>query len=294
MALREYITSAHLDDGTQHVLLVGADTYDYFDYLGVGSQSFIPTPYLATDSIVRFAPVDPLYGDVDGDLAPEVSIGRWPVRTVEELDRVIDKTLRYGDSVASPSAFLAADRTDGLAFANETDRWADALPAEWDIERAYVDEIGTDAARASILSELEAGHSLTVYFGHSSPTTWSNDPLLTVHDALALSNTDPSVIVQWGCWNSYSVEPRYETLGPALLTGTDGGAAAVIGLTTLSQSTFQAELADLWVRYAAQPDETIGSALQRAKSEFAEIYPKRRDILLGVTLLGDPTLQLPQ
>ena len=34
--------------GTQYVLLVGGDTYDYRNYLGMNSISFIPSLYIAT------------------------------------------------------------------------------------------------------------------------------------------------------------------------------------------------------------------------------------------------------
>ena len=34
---------------------------------------------MATDEVVRFAPVDPLYGDVDDDGVPDVAVGRLPV-----------------------------------------------------------------------------------------------------------------------------------------------------------------------------------------------------------------------
>ena len=40
------------------VLLVGGDSYDYHNYLGIGSQSYLPTFYRAADPIVRFAPSD--------------------------------------------------------------------------------------------------------------------------------------------------------------------------------------------------------------------------------------------
>jgi len=80
-AIKDYIAFAAQNMGTQYVLLVGGDTYDYLDYLGKGSISFIPTLYTATDEIVQFAPADPLFADVNDDLVPYIALGRFPVRT---------------------------------------------------------------------------------------------------------------------------------------------------------------------------------------------------------------------
>ncbi|NIP50827.1 MAG: hypothetical protein GWN81_16125, partial [Phycisphaerae bacterium] len=41
--IRDYIKHSAANTGTQYVLLVGADTYDYKKYLNPNSISFIPT-----------------------------------------------------------------------------------------------------------------------------------------------------------------------------------------------------------------------------------------------------------
>jgi hypothetical protein len=38
---------------------------------------------------------------------------------------------------------------------------------------------------------------------------------------------------------------------------------------------------------------TLGRALNEAKRQLATSHPHARDVLLGTTLLGDPTLTLP-
>jgi len=44
-------------------LLVGGDTYDYRNYLGKNSISFIPSLYVTTSDIAKFVPVTQLYTD---------------------------------------------------------------------------------------------------------------------------------------------------------------------------------------------------------------------------------------
>jgi hypothetical protein len=39
-----------------------------------------------------------------------------------------------------------------------------------------------------------------------------------------------------------------------------------------------------------QPGMTIGEAMQQAKAEMAAASTAQRDVLLGWTILGDPTL----
>ena len=58
-AIRDYIAYAAAELGTQSVLLVGGDTYDYRNYLGVNSISFIPSLYASTGRYVALRPVRP-------------------------------------------------------------------------------------------------------------------------------------------------------------------------------------------------------------------------------------------
>jgi hypothetical protein len=79
-AIRDYIAFAARRLGTEYVLLVGGDTYDYRNYLGRGSISFIPSLYITTGDVAKFVPVDPLYADVNHDNVPPGNC-RFSVRT---------------------------------------------------------------------------------------------------------------------------------------------------------------------------------------------------------------------
>ena len=97
-AHQRFIDKAVAQMGVQYVLLVGADTYDYKNFLGTGSVSLVPTRYAAYGDIVRYAPADGLYVDRDRDGAPEAAIGRLPVRSVAELQsfRISQRGLDLG------------------------------------------------------------------------------------------------------------------------------------------------------------------------------------------------------
>lgn len=284
-AIRAYIRHMSRQGGTRYVLLVGGDSYDYLDNLGLGSISFIPTFYEATHSVVHFAPSDAALADAAGDGRPDVAIGRFPVRTPEELELMIGKTLAYAPG---GKALFAADAKDGaISFAEISDKLSHALDG-MSIEPVYVDDLGLDASRAKLLAALDSGVGLTHYFGHSAPSAWTFSGLLGTADAEALQNHGrPTVALQWGCWSGYHSVPRSNTLSHALLLSGTQGAAAVLGASGLTEVASDQALAEAVYRRLAVPGTRLGDALQGAKEELSSSY---RDVQLGMTLLGDPAL----
>lgn len=293
-AIRDYVAFAAANLGTEAVLLVGGDTYDYRDFLGRGSVSFLPTLYAGTSETVHFAPADPLIGDVDGDGVPDLAVGRFPVRSVAETHTLVAKTLAYESKSYGRTAVLAADRRDAansLDFSQESERFLEGLGDGWSVDRAYLDVLSVGGAREQLVRSIEEGAALTSFVGHSGPTVWSFSNLFNTRDAEALGNAgQPTVVVQWGCWNAYHVEPLFDTLGHDFLLSGDRGAAAVLGSTTLlstsSSRILSAELAPL----LSEPGRTLGSAVLEAKRRLAETRPELLDVLVGWTLLGDPAL----
>ncbi len=298
-AIRQYVKFAAQRLGARSVLLVGGDTYDYKNYTGAGSISFVPSLYAATGrsdqtssgSAVQFAPVDPLYADVDGDNVPDLGIGRFPVRTVAELQTMIHKTLQYQDKAYGQTAVFAADNPDGeLSFSRHSEEFISGMAGNWQVDRAYMETLGLEPARQMLMESINRGVALTSFVGHSSPTIWSFARLFKAADALTLQNSGrPTMVVQWGCWNNYYVLPSYDTLGHEFLLQ-EGGAAAVLGSSTQTQSASSESLGSLLAPWIAQPGMGIGEAMTRAKQELARANPEMLDVILGWTLLGDPSL----
>jgi hypothetical protein len=287
-AIHDYIAYASRSMGTRYVLLVGGDTYDYFDYLRTGSVSFIPTPYAVTGDLVKYAPADPLLADVDGDGVPDVAIGRFPVRTAAELGTVISKTLAYtGDGT---TAVLAADAVDdGYSFKNVSDQLAALLPPGWSVTRAYIDDLGVTGARSALIGAIDAGAAFTAFVGHSSFGVWSFSDLFDSADAVSLLNAGrPTVVAQWGCWNTYYVEPHADTLAHTLLLAGPQGAVAVMGPATLSEADAEANLGRQLFPLVFGEGLPLGTA--QAKRQLARVQPQAIDVLRGWTLLGDPAL----
>jgi hypothetical protein len=277
----------------QYVVLVGGDSYDYKNYLGANSLSFIPSLYVPAAGL-SFVPADPLFGDVDGDSVPDLPVGRLPVRTSQELAAVVAKTLAY-EAKSYPRTFLAAsdltDSVERISFSQISHQMLQGLGTGWSVEQVDMDALGVPVARAKVLDALNRGVAFTQFFGHSSYNVWSFSILFASPHAVQLQNAGrPSVVAQWGCWNTYYVHPTINTLGHALMLSGQQGAAAVLGATALTNSQSDIELGQRYLPRVVEPGVTLGDALVAAKRDLAQQHPEMRDVLVGWTILGDPAL----
>ena len=301
MAINRYLRAAVPALGTTHVLLVGGDTYDYFNYSGQNAISFVPTLYKRTSDFVSFAPSDLSFADINGDLTPDVAIGRFPVRTNIELQNLIEKTLAYGTAAHARKSLLVADRSvNGANFVADSNTIANALGVNWqaDSSRVFLNDYSNDSAgiaqaRSDLVSSINNGRALVSFVGHSSPNNWTFNSLLTanqVNNGLFNNSAAPSLIAQWGCYGTYFVVPQYNSLPHALLLK-NSGAAALIGSSSLSDTANDVELGKLLFS-RLEAGDTVGLAMTSAIRNYANVSNSTIQSLLGTTLLGDPALKL--
>ena len=300
-SISSYIKYAHNNLGISDVLLIGGDTYDYKNYLGLNSISYIPTLYVQTDSLIRFAPADAKFTDIDNDDIPDINIGRFPVRTVVELANLIQKISAYTNKSYGLTSVFAADKLDisaGYSFKNDAEFLIDVLPPEWKDNinlnsKAYIDDDGVDVAKAKISNNINQGVALTSFIGHSGPRDWSSSRMFSASDAQILTNTStPTLVTQWGCWNTYFVSPQEDTLAHAFMLNQNGGAASVLGASTLTKAAHEKGLAALVLTYLTRDQMTLGDAVTQAKRTYAQTNPDALDVILGWNILGDPALKL--
>ena len=258
----------------------------------MNSISFIPSLYTTTNTEAKFVPADPLYVDLNGDNVPDLAIGRFPVRTTAELNMVISKTLAYTGKNYGQTAFFASDMNDGIvSYKDISNGMVTGLPSNWSVQNISLDDMSVASAKTQLLAAMNGGTALVNFTGHSGPTSWALSNLFNTSDAAALTNTGkPFVVVQWGCWNTYYVDPVSNYLVQSFLFSGNNGAAAVLGASTLTDSNSEALLGALLMPRLVTPGTTIGQALQVAKSELAKSHPELLDVLLGWSLMGDPAL----
>ena len=308
-AIHAYIKHAAANMGTRYVLLVGSDTYDYKGYVS-NSVSFVPTYYATTPGgplTISQTPSDAKYGDLDDDEVPDIAVGRISARTPTELGYVVEKIQDYQARQGYIGRIMmAADKEDvgnGVNFTEDADALINAIsePA-WRnavvgpnraFFRAYPDVDGEQAARDKLITGLNAGVSVAAYIGHSSQSIWAytTPNMLTTADVSGLTNVDkPALVMQWGCWNTYFVDPAGNSMGDKFLVGGEAGAVTVLGASTLTSADGERKLGLALNARMYEKGMTIGDAVVQAKQAMAVDHPEATDILLGWQIMGDPAL----
>lgn len=297
--VRAFVARAAALAGTRYVVLVGGDTYDYFDRTGAGSVSQVPTFYRPTHPLLRHGPTDVPYGDLDGDGRLDLALGRLPGRTVAEVERLVAKTLAHAAAAPAAATFATDVSGNGVDFASYGAAQVASLDPGFAALRPPPDQIALDTlaldpARGALFGAMNDGRSLVSYVGHASPLAWTFSGLLTRADldAGVLSNARPFVAAQWGCWGAFFVDPRGATLAHGLLVEGAHGAAALFGATGLTESAADQALAQELLPRLSAPGVRLGDAFRDAQSALATAHPEARDVWYGSVLLGDPALRL--
>ena len=284
----------------KHLLLVGSDTSDPNNYLGSGSLSFVPTQYVQTDAIVKFTPSDSSYGLIDGQV--KVAVGRLPARDNQELARLLTQIETFEGKTYARTLVQAADGYDtaqGYDFKKDAQAMANALPFGWQVRTVYLDDYRTAtgfdvaSAKAALKAGIESGAAMTSYVGHSSQGLWSFNKLFSLNDALGLDvKGQPTLLTQWGCWNTYFVAPKFDTMAHAFLLGggKPGAAAAVLGASGLAEADQEAALGKKLSLSLSEPGITLGEAVLKAKQSLLVEHPAYRSVVQSWSLLGDPGL----
>jgi hypothetical protein len=278
----------------KYVLLVGNDTFDPKNYLGLGLVSFIPS-LNGWDGVFGRVPSENLYADTNGDGAPEVAIGRLPVSTLEEMSVIVDKIERQDALLAAGRGrqLIAVDNQgpDDPSFRQWADEMATILSPKAGLVWADVG-LGASLARATLLDGLRNGVEAVHYFGHGGYEIWTDDGLLTAGDAGGLAYSGVGAVVfTWTCeaqWYQYPLGPSINT---ALFLVPDGGALATFGPAGIADSEPQ-RLFSSQVYTQLNHGLTLGEAIQRAKAAIIKGGDSLRPVVDGWNLLGDPALRL--
>lgn len=302
-AIEAYVDFAVKQMGTKYIVLLGSDSYDYKNHK-FNSKSLIPTKYVTTQNgglNITQTPSDAAYGDIDKDGVPDVAVGRITARTKTELGYVVSKIKDYQDRGDYLGLVLvAADKDDignGVNFTKDAEDLVNAMPANWRSAlrpdyRAFPEQDGHQAAHDKIVNGINNGVSVVSYIGHSSQYSWAytTPPMLKVAEIAGLTNEGkPTLVTQWGCWNTYFVDPNGNTMGDAFLVGGNKGAVTVLGASTLTSSAGERGLGIELNKRMFEKGVTLGDAVIAAKKALAqkESYPA---IQLGWQILGDPAI----
>ena len=266
-------------------------------------------PYLAwVDRWQGEVPADALYGDLDGDMIPEIAVGRLAVNTLAEANSVVDKIISYDQGVRSAAwqrkVLFVADNPDpgsGDYPAVSDEIIASHIPPDLEVTRAYISRSANpptqaeiQAARNTISDTLQAGVWMVQFAGHGAIPLWTHEVIWQTADVPGLRNaTRLPVVMTFNCLDGYFAHPVTFSVAETMQRHAGGGSIAAIspsglGLTA-DQHDFRKLLMDVMFKENVRE---LGTALTIAKRQYYQLFGD--DYLIQtMTLFGDPALRLP-
>lgn len=169
----------------------------------VGDAGYFPTILYQSAGALGSVLADTWYTDVDDDYVMEMSLGRLPVKTTDNLDSMIAK-IKIHDNDAGTGTWVnrigvvtgpqSSFRTNAQDFINKVS------PDHMQVDRLYLYDSNADgefnagaAATDSLLSMMNYGISSLNYLGHGGGYTWDNKIL--PYDSFDLIQTQNTFLV---------------------------------------------------------------------------------------------------
>ncbi|MEW5802239.1 MAG: C25 family cysteine peptidase [bacterium] len=247
-------------------------TYNSLDYvLLMGDAEFIP-PHYRTPSGVSCTPTDLYYAEMDGTgYFPDLAIGRMPVNSETESERVVNRTIEYEKNPPTDSSFykrviLAAYFQDGDNNGRDDRNYVQTIQELYSyfsghgytVQREYVSSgsnpqyyqdgssipsdlkkpgFAWDGNASDIVTGLNSGAVLLAHRDHAGRSGWSHPGFTTSNlsglDTGALSPVVFSINCQSGWFDNETDQDAYTTTESFAeqLLTMDGGALAVIAAT---------------------------------------------------------------
>jgi len=292
-AIKDFLSWAksHWQKSPAFVLLVGDGSLDPRNYQGNGVTDFVPTKLI--DASTMETASDDWLADFNNDGVAEMAVGRLPVRTKAEADRVINKITGYTSASAQQQVLMVVDRnnaSDSFSFAQTGTELGSMLPSSISmniINRANSSDDAT--AHTDIINAINQGPLMVNYIGHGSVEVWTGAPILSATDTSALNNTNHlPVFVMMTCLNGYFPNPARDSLAEALLRNNTSGAVAVWASSGMTEASAQAQMnRQLYAEVFGQEGMRLGEAVQKAKASTGDMDVRRTWVLFG-----DPTMRI--
>ncbi len=277
----------------RYLFLVGEATTDPRGYLAQRTEdaallprNHVPSPFVLaafggeTVSDARLA-------DSDGDLRPNLAVGRWPMDTPEAVRTLVERTLAYEQGAPATQAIFTFDGSS-QEFALFTEQLLTETHFPTEQATLLAGPAGDEVAAA-----WNAGAWLISYVGHGSQALWGKDEIFSNERVSQLEPlAAPPIVTQFTCLSGQFADPYVESLSETLLRHRYGP-VLVVSATSLTLSNHQAPFAAGLVRGLQDPAiQRIGDALQQAKEDLDTRLPGLQEISDTFGLLGDPSAHI--
>ncbi len=226
-----------------------------------------------------------------------MAVGRLPVANAEELEQVIDKTIRYAS--AAP---VGPWKRNLLFIANESvsfQRRSDSIAQEYS-RRGYLptkiyphpSEPANEHHTQRIIEILDGGVYGVQFIGHGGRYIWRTGPpdLKKNHDLFTLEHLDTlaeserlPVVLSLTCYSAPFDHPTADSIGEKLLRTPGRGAIAVFAASWRNSPS--PIMGETLMEEITTPGNTIGESVMRAKHKF-----NSHVLVQTYNLLGDPAV----
>lgn len=289
-AFVSYAAENWAEPGPRYLLLAGDATSDYRGYLAsrpekpvTPPRNIIP-PYMVPVSYSGETVSDARLADVDGDMSPDLAVGRWPVDDLAAVEALVRRTLAYESAAAAPQALFVSDASS-REFSSLLERLSAgaALPPG---NMSYLNGPTT----GDLTGAWKDGAWLVAYAGHGSLQLWGKDSIFAADAVSSLAGARSApLVVQLTCLTGLFAHPEVTSLSERLITREDGPIVTVAA-TSLTLSSHQEPFALALLQALQDPAvERVGDALQAAKKSLDMTNDGLREISDTFGLLGDPS-----
>ena len=301
----------------KYLLLFGDASYDYKDVLPENTN-LVPT-YQSTGSLSHTATFDTddyygILGQQDGDSSLgeiQISIGRFPVHTIEQANTMVDKTIRYTQnnkiqmgSWRNNVCFIADDGNNNLHL-DDSNTLADTFLVEhpeFNVDKIFLDsyvKINTPNGKRypdvteAINRSIENGVLFVNYTGHGGPVALTEERILTIPDIQSWRNIDKlSVFIVASCEFGPFDDPHHISAGEHIVLSPQGGGVAIFTTTRLAYASYNFKLNKKFHEIAFSRKENgthyrLGEIIKYAKNESGNLQRN-----FNFCLLGDPALKM--
>lgn len=309
----------------KYLLLVGDGTFDARNIIPTGqlqASNFI-SAYETDESLdaLNAFPSDDYFGLLSpteggnigfavgnaGDL--DIAVGRFPCKTAEEADNIVNKIIRYDTNPVmlgdwrNRSVFMGDDG-DGNIHTGDADAIASKVAQNHrllNIDKLYIDayarEVSAGGARVpdlntALYNNQFSGMLTLCYLGHGGAKGLAQERILMREDLESWRNqNNPPLLVTATCSFAPYDNSKEVSAGEAALLNPNGGAIALYATTRAVFASANRVLTELvfdTIFYKSQNRaQTIGEIFMEAKNKSGT-----GDNGQKFTLLGDPAMRL--
>ena len=293
-AIRNFIRYAYYSwqgPRVSYVLLFGDGHYDYRN-ISLPDVQRVPPFEIYSEREIDSRVTDNYYVDVNFNgsdfkiITPDLAIGRLPVESTMDADRMVEKLYNYKNNPSRDGwqtvlTFVADDEKvsdpDDIQWIHQSQTENIAKLSEiskFNIKKVYLSAYPEEAgglgrikpeANRALIDNINQGSLIVGYIGHGSPTRWAHEDVFNMNrDLERISNEGKlSLFTAATCDFGKYDDPNEPSFSEALIWRENAGAIGVIAATRLVYSGQNYEFTRKFYKYLfpfGQPSTTLGTA----------------------------------